>query len=46
MPKGGSLNAAVCWSKSVMEVSSSGGGATNGSSVGRLFLGALSGDSD
>ena len=38
--------AAVCWSKSVREVNSSGGGATNGSSVDRWFLGALSGDSD
>ena len=36
----------VCWSKSVREVNSSGGGATNGSSVDRWFLGALSGDSD
>lgn len=45
MPKGGSF-AAVCWSKSVREVSSTGGGATNGSSVDHWFLAALSGDSD
>ena len=34
--------AAVCWSKSVSEVNSSGGGASNYSSVGRWFLGVLS----
>ena len=38
--------AAVCWSKSEREVNSSGGGATNGSSVDRWFFGALSGNSD
>ena len=39
--------AAICWSKSVRKVNNSnGGGATNGSSVDRWFLGALSGDSD
>ena len=39
--------AAVGWSKSVSEVNnSSGGGATNGSSVDRWFLGALQADSD
>ena len=37
--------AAVCWSKSVSEVNSSGGGsASNDSSVGRCFLGVLSSD--
>ena len=38
--------ASVCWSKSVSEVSSDGGGCTKGSSVDRWFLGALSSDSD
>ena len=39
--------AAVCWSKSVSEVNSSGGGsASNDSSAGRWFLGALSSDLD
>ena len=37
--------AAVCWSKSVSEVNSSGGGsASNDSSAGRWFLGVLSSD--
>ena len=37
--------AAVCWSKSVSEVNSGGGGsASNDSSAGRCFLGALSSD--
>ena len=38
--------AAVCCSKSVSEVNSNGGSASNDSSVGRWFLGALSSDSD
>ena len=37
--------AAVCWSKSVSEVNSSGGdSASNDSSAGRWFLGVLSSD--
>ena len=38
--------AAVCWSRSVSEVNSDRGSASNDSSVGRWFLGALSSDSD
>ena len=38
--------AAVCWSRYVSEVNSDGGSASNDSSVGRWFLGALSIDSD
>jgi len=38
--------AAVCWSKSVSEVSSDGSGTTKGRSADHWFLGSLSGDSD
>ena len=38
--------AAVCWSMSVSEVKSDSDSASNGSRVGRWFLGALSSDSD
>ena len=38
--------AAVCWSMSLSEVNSDSGSASNDSSAGRWFLGALSSDSD